>query len=80
MRSITLDGIVLRSTVLGTPDAEAPAIQRRPSTNTRVLFAPRLRSEIWTAPAPIPLPSCGKPELPGTLNLVLIAEPVIGSC
>ena len=78
MRSITLAGIVLRSTTLGTPEAEAPAIQRRPSTSTRVLFAPRLRSETWVAPAPMPLPSWGKPELPGTLNLVLMAEPVIG--
>jgi hypothetical protein len=28
----------------------------------------------------MPEPSCGKPELPGTLNFELIADPVIGSC
>src|SRR5690606_20158169 len=77
---MTFDGTELRSTAEGTPDAEAPATQRLPSTSTSVRFAPTLRSETSTAPAPIPDPSCGTPELPGTLNWELIAEPVIGSC
>ena len=31
-------------------------------------FAPKLRSDTCTEPAPIPEPSCGNPELPGTCH------------
>ena len=79
-RSITLSGMVFRSTAPGTPDADAPAIQRLPSTSTSVRFALTLRMASCAAPAPIPEPSCGKPELPGTLNCELIADPEIGNC
>ncbi len=80
IREITFSGIVFRSTALGTPDAEAPAIQRRPSTSISVRLAPTFRIASCAAPAPMPDPSCGNPELPGTLNCELMAEPLIGSC
>src|SRR5690606_4864509 len=81
MRSTIASGMVLRSVVAPTPDAEDSLTQRMPSTSTSTRLAPRWRRSTWAEPAPTPSPLGEKPKLPDELNLVLSAEPApVSSC
>ena len=73
-------GMVLRSALPLTPEAEDSLTHRSPSTITSVRLESRLRRSTWEEPAPMPPPSGGYPKLPEELNFWLSALPPVVSC
>src|SRR2546427_5802648 len=55
-------GMVLRSALPLTPEAEDSLTHRSPSTITSVRLESRLRRSTWEEPAPMPPPSGGYPK------------------